>query len=178
MNGSEMDSKTIQIFKHTRHHLLGITLEECTVQTRTGFVHRVVCASLQEGFGAAQQANGLRVGDVLHAINGKEVHSPEVAGMLLRQSAGAIKITITRAAAKPRSGTVTPWTVVRASGRITQWIPEAEAEGAHASKFPLRPMLGQARRWKSRRRRLNTVGGLSSMSRLNGSGLRATFGGL
>lgn len=87
--------------------VLGITFEPSAADGS------VVVAALQPGYAAAE-AGTLRLGDVIHEINGESVASAEQAGGRLKAAHGTIRIALTRENAKPKNGRVTPWGAGRA----------------------------------------------------------------
>jgi len=100
------------LFKEGPGSVLGITFEPASA----GDV--VVVAALEAGFLAAE-SGALRLGDVIHEINGQAVSSASQAGMMLQAATGSVRITLTRENATPRNGwrNVTPWTAGRAASK-------------------------------------------------------------
>lgn len=97
----------MQIYKQAAASVLGITLEPSSHVDGS-----VVIAAMQDGYGAANSGQ-LRLGDVIHQINGEAIASPDQAGRRLQAAQGAVRIALTRENAKPKNGWVTPWTAGR-----------------------------------------------------------------
>ena len=97
-SGSEPGTLHVQFTKPTDvTKPIGITFNAPDDQSHKG----VVVSIIHDGMVAAK-AKVLHVGDVVHAINGVAVTTPQQAADELRKAHGTVKVTLTRAAAAPK----------------------------------------------------------------------------
>ena len=95
--GKTAKPKEIDIWKPNQDDVLGLTFEVPEDEKLKG----VVVANIAPG-GLIARSKKLKVGDVLHAVNGMPVTTPQQGATLLRDAKGVLLILATRAGAKPR----------------------------------------------------------------------------
>jgi len=110
--GKAAKPKEIDIWKPSREDVLGLIFEVPEDERLKG----VVVASIRPD-GLIARSRKLRVGDIIHAVNGYPVTTPDQGAGLLREAKGVIQLVATRANAKPKA---------------TEADDEAEAEAAGA----------------------------------------------
>ncbi len=93
----------VELVKSNAREMLGITFEVPEDESLKG----VVVAEIHEG-GLVAGSNTLRVGDVVHAVNGRPVATPQEGAAHLSGAVGSIKLLVTRANARPASHAVAP----------------------------------------------------------------------
>jgi len=96
-SGKPAVPKDIDIWKPDLDAILGLTFEVPEDDTLKG----VVVASIESG-GLIARSKKLKVGDVLHSVNGMPVSTPEDAATTMRSLKGVILLLVTRANAKPK----------------------------------------------------------------------------
>ena len=89
----------VSIFKPSLDSILGITFEVPEDHSHKG----VVVSAINPGYLIAKSEK-IHVGDVVHAINGNVVTTPQEGANLLGNAKGLTTFTLTRAAAEPRTG--------------------------------------------------------------------------
>jgi len=89
--------KEIDLWKPNQTDVLGLTFEVPADLSFKG----VVVADIMPG-GLIARSKKLRIGDVVHAVNGRPVTTPEQGASLLREAKGVVQIVATRANAKPQ----------------------------------------------------------------------------
>lgn len=94
---SEKAHVSIDMWKPTPDERFGITFETLRDKSIKG----IVVADIQSE-GLAARSKKLKVGDMLHAINGQAVSTPQAAATLLREAKGVVQLVITRANPMPR----------------------------------------------------------------------------
>ena len=87
----------IDIWKPTSDARFGITFELPEDRAIKGIVVVDIRAE-----GLAAHSKKLKLGDVLHVVNGQTVSTPQAAATLLREAKGVVQLVITRAGATPR----------------------------------------------------------------------------
>jgi len=85
------------IYKANRDDVLGLTFEVPEDPSFKG----VVVANIAGG-GLIARSKKLRCGDVLHAVNGQPVATPQQGASLLREAKGVVQLMVTRANAKTK----------------------------------------------------------------------------
>ena len=95
--GTKTGPQEISIWKPNEEDVLGITFEVPADSTLKG----VLVTDIHPEFLMAKSKK-LKIGDVIHVIDGKPVTTPQEAAMFLRDTKGVIQLAITRAGAKSR----------------------------------------------------------------------------
>ncbi|KAL1519704.1 hypothetical protein AB1Y20_023214 [Prymnesium parvum] len=95
--------KEVDIWKEDKEAVLGMTLQLPVDESLQG----VVVAEIHPGCVVARSKK-LRVGDVIHAVNGQPVGSPKHCAQLLREAKGVIQLSVSRVNAKPREPELSP----------------------------------------------------------------------
>lgn len=96
-NGKAPKPKEIDIWKPSQDEGFGVTFEVPDDASLKG----VVVSDIRSG-GLAARSKKLRVGDVLHMVNGRAASTPQVAATMLREAKGVVQLVITRAHAQPK----------------------------------------------------------------------------
>ena len=99
--GKKPVPKEIDIWKPSETEVFGLTFEPPADATLKG----VVVAEMRPG-GLAARSKKLKIGDVVHVVNGRPVTTPQQGAQLLREAKGVVQIVVTRlgAAPKPKEG--------------------------------------------------------------------------
>ena len=87
----------IDIWKPTPDARFGITFEMPHDESIKG----IIVADIRSE-GLAARSKKLKLGDVLHVVNGQAVSTPQAAAMLLREAKGVVQLVVTRAGATSR----------------------------------------------------------------------------
>ena len=90
----------VVVWKPNADDKLGLTFE---VPEDSAQYKGVVVAAVHEGFLMAKTKK-LKVGDVVHLINGRPVTTPQEGAAYLRDAKGVIQLVVTHADAKPKRG--------------------------------------------------------------------------
>ena len=99
--GKKPVPKEIDIWKPSETEVFGLTFEPPADATLKG----VVVAEMRPG-GLAARSKKLKIGDVVHVVNGRPVTTPQQGAQLLGEAKGVVQIVVTRlgAAPKPKEG--------------------------------------------------------------------------
>jgi len=95
--GKPSAPKEIDLWKPDADAILGITFEVPADESLKG----VVVAQIHAGYLMARSKK-LRIGDVIHAVNGRPVATPQEGATLLREATGVIQLVVSRVNAKPK----------------------------------------------------------------------------
>ena len=123
--GKAAGPREIDLWKPDVDTLLGVTFEVPADEAHKG----VVVAEIHAGYLMARLKK-LRVGDVVHAINGQPVATPLEGATLLRDAKGVIQLVVSRVNAKPKDAEREPWDEVKqGGGRARSLLPISTSRG-------------------------------------------------
>ena len=131
--GKKPVPKEIDIWKPSETEVFGLTFEPPADATLKG----VVVAEMRPG-GLAARSKKLKIGDVVHVVNGRPVTTPQQGAQLLREAKGVVQIVVTRlgAAPKPKEGEEAAAELSKADKTKSSFLPSMSFRPGGKKKEP------------------------------------------